>query len=48
MRIVYLLILLLVTLLEIGPLPISGLVLMWVVIFRPQWFYDVVQKIYGK
>jgi len=46
MRWVCLLVLVLVTLLEIGPVPISGLLLIWVVLFRPQWFYDLVQKIY--
>jgi len=48
MRIIYLLILVVITILEIGPVPIFGLLLMWVVLFRPQWFYDLVQKIYGK
>lgn len=48
MRIICLLILIVVTILEIGPVPISGLLLIWVVLFRPQWFYDLVQKIYGK
>lgn len=46
MRWLCLLALILITLLEIGPVPITGLVLMYVVIFRPQWFYDVVQSIY--
>ncbi len=40
--------LLFVTILEVGPVPISGLALMWVVLFRPQWFYNLVQKIYQK
>lgn len=48
MRIICLLILIVVTILEIGPVPISGLLLIWVVLFRPQWFYDLIQKIYGK
>ena len=48
MRILYLLILIVITILEIGPVPISGLLLIWVVVFRPQWFYGLVQKIYGK
>ena len=48
MRILCLLILIVITILEIGPVPISGLLLIWVVLFRPQWFYDLVQKIYGK
>ncbi|MDD5272943.1 MAG: hypothetical protein PHU14_09515 [Methylovulum sp.] len=37
-----------ITLLEIGPIPITGVLLMWVVLFRPAWFYELVQKIYDK
>jgi hypothetical protein len=48
MRWVCLLVLIMVTLLEVGPLPITGLILIWVVLFRPQWFYDLVQDIYNK
>ena len=48
MRFVYLLILIVVTIFEIGPIPITGLVLICVVLFRPQWFYDMVQEIYRK
>ncbi len=48
MRIVCLLALLVITVLEIGPIPISGLVLIWVVLFRPSWFYDLIQNLYGK
>jgi hypothetical protein len=48
MRVLCLLVLIIVTILEIGPIPISGLLLIWVVLFRPMWFYDLVQKIYGK
>lgn len=42
------LILVVITILEIGPIPITGLLLMWVVLFRPLWFYELVLKIYGK
>jgi len=48
MRILCLLVLTIVTLLEIGPIPITGLFLIWVVLFRPAWFYELVLKIYGK
>jgi hypothetical protein len=48
MRFLIVLILLIVTLLEIGPIPISGLILIWVVLFRPPWFYQLVCKIYNK
>lgn len=48
MRIVCFLILVVVSILEISPIPISPLVLIWVVLFRPNWFYEVVLKIYDK
>ena len=47
MRILCFFILLAIIILEIGPVPITGLILMWVVLFRPSWFYELVQKIYG-
>lgn len=46
-RVICLLILIMVTILEIGPIPISGLLLIYIVLFLPTWFYDLVQKIYG-
>jgi hypothetical protein len=48
MRFICVVVLILITLLEIGPIPITGLTLIWVVLFRPQWFYDLVQQIYNK
>jgi hypothetical protein len=48
MRFICLLVLLIMTLLEVGPIPISGLLLIWVVLFRPLWFYELVLKIYDK
>lgn len=48
MRWLALLCLIIMTLLEIGPVPISGLLLIYVVLFRPQWFYNLVQDIYKK
>lgn len=48
MRIFCFLILATVTIIEIGPIPITGLLLMWVVLFRPLWFYELVLRIYGK
>ncbi len=46
MRFFTFLVLLLLTILEIGPIPISGLLLLYVVIFRPRWFYTLILKIY--
>jgi hypothetical protein len=48
MRFVYLLCLIIIAIIEIGPVPITPLMLIWVVLLRPQWFYDLVLKIYGK
>jgi hypothetical protein len=48
MRFLCLIILIIITVLEIGPIPIVGLFLIWVVLFRPVWFYELVLKIYGK
>lgn len=46
-RLVCLIALLFITILEIGPVPVSSLTLMLVVLFRPEWFYTLIQKIYG-
>lgn len=48
MRIFCLIVLVIITILEIGPVPLTPLVLIWVVLFRPLWFYKLVLKIYGK
>lgn len=40
-------VLVLLTLLEIGPFPITGLILLWIVIFRPVWFFKLVISIYA-
>jgi len=48
MRLFCFIVLSIITIIEIGPVPITGLMLIWVVLFRPAWFYEVVQKIYGK
>jgi|GEM_PF-1738009 len=47
MRILSFIVLLLITILEIGPVPITGLILIGIVFFRPLWFYHWVIKIYG-
>lgn len=48
LRILCFVILVVITLLEIGPVLITPLVLIWVVLFRPVWFYELVVKLYGK
>jgi hypothetical protein len=48
MRIACLLILVIIAVLEISPVPITPLVLIWIVLFRPSWFYNLVLKIYEK
>jgi len=30
------------------PVPVIGLILMYVIIARPQWFSDLVARIYGR
>lgn len=46
MRLLCLVVLLALVVLEIGPIPITGLLLVWVVLFRPLWFYRLVLTIY--
>lgn len=46
MRFLCFLLLFLLTILEVGPIPITGILLMWVVLFRPPWFYRLVQAVY--
>ncbi|MDD5276155.1 MAG: hypothetical protein PHR16_08740 [Methylovulum sp.] len=48
MRLYYFVVVTFISILDIAPIPVFGLLLMWVIVFRPQWFYDVVLKIYGK
>jgi hypothetical protein len=48
MRIICFVSLVVITLLEIGPVPITGLLLIWVVVFRPAWFYTLIVKLYDK
>lgn len=48
MRFLCFFILVIIAILEIGPFPITPLLLLWVVLFRPPWFYELVLKIYGK
>ena len=47
MRLICFIVLAIVTLIEIGPVPITGIMLMWVILFRPRWFYNLVIKIYA-
>jgi len=37
---------LVVTIIDIGPFPITSLLMIWILLFRPSWFYDLVQRIY--
>jgi len=48
MRILSIIVLLCTSLIEIGPVPITPIVLIWIVLFRPVWFYEWVLKIYNK
>jgi hypothetical protein len=35
-------------LLDIGPIPITAGIGLYIVIFRPRWFADLVDALYGK
>ena len=48
MRILCILFLVVISIIEIGPVPITPVLLIWVLLFRPAWFYDLVIKIYHK
>ncbi|MDP1666792.1 MAG: hypothetical protein Q8L79_16915 [Methylobacter sp.] len=48
MRIVCILALAILSILEISPIPITPILLIYVVVFRPVWFYELVLKLYGK
>ncbi|MBD9361002.1 hypothetical protein [Methylomonas fluvii] len=40
-------IILLLTIVEIGPFPLMGLTLLYIVAFRPRWFKALVDQIYS-
>ena len=48
MRIICILIPVLISIIEIGPVPISPIFLIWIILFRPHWFYALVLKLYAK
>lgn len=48
MRILSFLVLALISIIEVGPVPITPVLLIYVVLFRPIWFYEWVLKVYGK
>lgn len=48
MRIFCILALMIISIIEIGPVPITPIVLIYVVLFRPAWFYELVIKIYDR
>jgi hypothetical protein len=48
MRILCILVLLLISILEISPIPITPLLLIYIVLFRPAWFYRLILKIYNE
>lgn len=48
MRILSFLVLVVISIIEVGPVPITPILLIYIVLFRPLWFYEWVVKIYGK
>ncbi|MGR8934328.1 MAG: hypothetical protein ACU837_08055 [Gammaproteobacteria bacterium] len=47
-RIKLFIVLLLLTLAGVGPIPITSVIGMFVVLFRPAWFKNLVLKLYGE
>jgi hypothetical protein len=48
MRILCFFILVIIAIIDILPFPITALLLILILLFRPRWFYDVACKIYDK
>ncbi len=46
-RLKWFFIILLVTIIEIGPVPLIGLTMLYIVSFRPRWFKDLIDRIYS-
>ena len=46
-RLKWFIIILLLTILEIGPVPLLGLSLLYILAFRPRWFKDLIDRIYS-
>ena len=46
LRLVCILLMIIVTIIDIGPFPITSLLMIWILLFRPRWFYNLVQRIY--
>lgn len=40
-------IILVLTIVEIGPIPLLGLTLLYILAFRPRWFKDLIDRIYS-
>jgi hypothetical protein len=40
-------IILFLNIVEIGPIPLMGLTLLYIVAFRPRWFKELVDRIYS-
>jgi hypothetical protein len=48
MRLLCIVVLVILSVFEIGPIPITPIFLIYIVLSRPAWFYELVLKIYGK
>ncbi len=46
-RILCAIVLIIVMILSIGPIPLTTTLCLYVVIFRPRWFKDLVERIYS-
>jgi len=48
LRIKCIVVLLFLMVLEIGPIPVFAIVGLFVVLFRPRWFIELVDALYGR
>jgi hypothetical protein len=46
-RLKWFVIILLLTIVEIGPVPLMGMTLLYILAFRPRWFKDLIGRIYS-
>lgn len=47
LRVKWFLIILLMTIIEIGPVPLLGLTFLYILAFRPHWFKDLIDRLYS-
>jgi hypothetical protein len=48
MRMLCIIALTILCIVEVGPVPVTPILLLYVVLSRPAWFYELIVKIYDK